>query len=115
MQDFIPQARAHSLPDENPLDENPLPDVSLCPPAPACSLPDVNPLPDVSSLLQVAQLPDVNLHSDVSIFPGVTLLPDVNLHPDVTLSTLHLAFLLAKLSPLKLHQGCVGPTWDPPT
>ena len=48
-------------------------------------------------------------------FPGVTLLPDMNLHPDVTLSTLYLAFFLAKLSPLKLHQGCVGPTWDPPT
>ena len=90
MQNFIPQARAHSLPDENPLDENPLdenplPDVTLCPPAPACLLPDVNPL------------------------------PDVNLHPDVTLSASHLAFLLAKLSPLKLHQGCMGPTWDPPT
>ena len=115
MQDFILQARAHSLPDENPLDENPLPDVTLCPPAPARLLPDVNPLPDGSPLLQVAQLPDVtlhpdvNLHSDVSTFPGVTLLPDV------TLSTLHLAFLLVKLSPLKLHQGCVGPTWDPPT
>ena len=97
MQDFISQARAYSLPDENPLDENPLPDVTLCPPALACSLPDVNPLPDVSSLLQVAQLPDVNLH------------------PDVTLSILHLAFFLAKLSLLKLHQGCVGPTRDPPT
>ena len=54
MQDFILQARAHSLPDENPLDENPLPDVTLCPPAPARSLPDVNPLPDV------------NLHPDVT-------------------------------------------------
>ena len=47
MQDFILQARAHSLPDENPLDENPLPDATLYPPAPASSLPDVNPLPDV--------------------------------------------------------------------
>ena len=47
MQDFIPQARAHSLPDENPL-----PDVTLCPPAPARSLPDANPLPDVNSLLK---------------------------------------------------------------
>ena len=63
-----------------------LPDVTLRPPAPECSLPDVHPLPDVSSLPQVAQLPDVNL------------LPEVNLHPDVTLSTCHLAFLLAKLS-----------------
>ena len=47
MQNFIPQARAHSLPDENPLDENPLPDATLCPPAPASSLPNINPLPDV--------------------------------------------------------------------
>ena len=89
MQNFIPQARAHSLPDENPLDENPLPDVTLCPPAPARLLPDVNPLPDGSPLLQVAQLPevtlhpDVNLHSDMSTLPDVSMLPDVNLHPDV--------------------------------
>ena len=55
----------------------------------------------------VTLLPDVNLHPDVS------MLPDVNLHPDVTLSIRHLAFLLANLSPLKLHQGCMGPTWDP--
>ena len=70
MQDFISQARAYSLPDENPLDENPLPDVTLCPPAPACSLPDVNPLPDVSSLLQVAQLPDVNFEYSLSSLPS---------------------------------------------
>ena len=47
MQNFIPQARAHSLPDENPLDETSLTDITLCPPAPASSLPNVNPLPDV--------------------------------------------------------------------
>ena len=62
----------------------------------------------------MAQLPDVTLLPDVNFHPDVSMLPDVNLHPDVTLSTSPLAFLLAKLSPLKLHQGCVGPTWDPP-
>ena len=73
----------------------------------------MHPLPDVSSLPQVAQLPDVTLLPDVNLHPDVSTLPDVNLHPDVTLSTCHLAFLLAKLSSSKLHQGCVGPTWDP--